>query len=65
MDMVNFYPLAHPILAKTKNQILLFFGGRWRIHVNSLKKYPQRNFEENPNILEFKEGGFLCYINLT
>ena len=23
---VNFYPLTHPILAKTKNQIRLFFG---------------------------------------
>ena len=29
---VNFYPLTHPILAKTKNQILLFFP------VNTCKK---------------------------
>ena len=54
LNWVNFYLLNHPILAKTKNQILHFFLQR---HVNSQKKYPQRkNFEENPNILEFKEG---------
>ena len=31
---VNFYPLTHPNLAKTKNQILLFFLLFLRIHVN-------------------------------
>ena len=52
--MVNFYPLTHRILEKTKNQILLFFS------MNTCKqpeKYPpRRNFEENSNTLELKEG---------
>ena len=25
-EMVNFYPLTHPILAKTKNHFLIVFG---------------------------------------
>ena len=51
--MVNFYALTHPILAKTKNQILLFFA-------NSCKQ-PQKNMRREeilkkpPNILEFKD----------
>ena len=34
---VNLYPLTHPILAKTKNQIFFFFFFFLQIHVNSLK----------------------------
>ena len=63
-NVVNFYPLTHPILARTKNQTLTVF---WRIYLNSQKKYPQRRILEktknNNNILEFKRGS-ICYINL-
>ena len=52
-DLINFYPLTHPILAKTKNQILLFLANICK----QPEKYPQRrNFQGNTNILEFKVG---------
>ena len=45
--IVKFYPLTHPSLAKTKNQILLFLANTSK---QPEKKYPQRtNFEEKKN----------------
>ena len=52
LKMVNFYPLTHPILVKTKNQILFFF-------LANTCKQPEKNIckevnlKKPPNILDF------------
>ena len=52
--LINFYPLTHWILAKIKNQILLFGAktSKQPEKISTKKKFCKKT----PNILEFKWG---------